>query len=105
MPKVSITGITNKMGNQSAEISAREISRRAWLGRAIVLVGAGAVCSISTSAMAKTSQQAAKYQSEPKGELKCGTCAHFEAPNSCKLVDGNISENGWCQLYTPKPKT
>ena len=67
-----------------------------------MIAGLGASCLVSTSASAKTSQAVAKYQDKPQGQSKCGTCAQFEAPSGCKLVDGTISENGWCQLYTPK---
>lgn len=77
------------------------ISRRKVLGGAAVAVGLGAGL-VSTSAYAGMSQADAKYQDKPSGSNKCGTCAQFEAPNKCKLVDGNISENGWCMLYTPK---
>lgn len=77
------------------------ISRRGVLGGAAVAAGIGAGL-VSTSAYAKTSQADAKYQDKPNGSSMCSTCAQFEAPSSCKLVDGSISPNGWCMLYTPK---
>ena len=77
------------------------ISRRKVLGGAAVAVGVGAGL-VATAAYAKTSQADAKYQDSPKNGQKCGACSQFTAPNQCKLVDGNVSENGWCMLYTPK---
>ena len=77
------------------------ISRRKVLGGAAIAVGVGAGL-VSTSAYAKTSQADAKYQDKPSGANKCGACMQFEAPNACKLVDGNIDPNGWCILFTPK---
>ena len=77
------------------------LSRRKVLGGAAVAVGLGAGL-VSTAAYAGTSQADAKYQDKPNGASKCGTCMQFEAPNKCKLVDGDISENGWCILFTPK---
>ena len=77
------------------------ISRRKVLGGAAVAVGLGAGL-VSTAAYAGMSQTDAKYQDKPSGSSKCGTCMQFEAPSKCKLVDGTISENGWCMLYTPK---
>ena len=77
------------------------ISRRKVLGGAAIAVGVGAGL-VSTSAQAKTSQSDAKYQDKPSGASKCGTCMQFQAPNACQLVEGNINENGWCILYTPK---
>jgi High potential iron-sulfur protein len=53
-----------------------------------------------TVKVAKTSVQ---YQNQPKGEQKCGNCLHFIAgSNTCKLVDGPISPEGWCSLWAAK---
>lgn len=78
------------------------VSRRAWLGGAAMIAGFGATCLMAASASAKTPQVTAKYQDKPQGSAKCSGCSQFEAPESCKLVDGKISPEGWCQLYTPK---
>jgi hypothetical protein len=56
----------------------------------------------SPSAAAKVSQAQAKYQSQPKGDQMCGNCANFISPNSCKLVEGKVSANGWCTLWARK---
>jgi hypothetical protein len=49
---------------------------------------------------AKVSQASVQYQSQPKGEQKCDGCLHFIAePNTCKLVEGQISPDGWCALW------
>jgi hypothetical protein len=50
----------------------------------------------------KVSKELAKYQDSPNEGHKCSDCTFFEAPSSCKAVDGEISPNGWCQLFTPK---
>lgn len=51
----------------------------------------------------KLAQASVQYQSQPKGEQKCGLCANYIAEsNSCKLVDGPISADGWCSLWTKK---
>jgi hypothetical protein len=52
---------------------------------------------------AKAPQKAVKYQDTPKGEQRCDNCALFEAPSSCKTVDGTISPEGWCMVYAKKP--
>jgi hypothetical protein len=31
-------------------------------------------------------------------------CANFQ-PEACRFVDGDVSPNGWCQLFGPKPKS
>jgi hypothetical protein len=53
-------------------------------------------------AQQKVSKELAKYQDSPNDGHKCSDCVFFEPPGSCKAVDGDISPNGWCQLFTPK---
>jgi len=51
----------------------------------------------------KVTQASVNYQSQPKAEQKCGKCNNFiAASNSCKLVDGKISAEGWCSLWSKK---
>jgi len=77
--------------------------RRMLLGVGFAAVG-GAVCARAAAQQSKISKDQAKYQDKPKGEQRCDGCAHFLAPESCKLVEGKISPAGWCTLYTAKPK-
>lgn len=89
--------------------------------RRIVLRGALAVgCSLfvplalfsspATSANAAAPTAAKKlpktgvqYQTKPKGEQKCNNCTNFIAESkTCKLVDGPISPDGWCSLWSKK---
>lgn len=49
---------------------------------------------------AKMTQATVQYQFQPKGEQRCATCMHFvPASNTCKLVEGQISPEGWCILW------
>jgi hypothetical protein len=51
-------------------------------------------------AAAKMPQASVQYQTEPKGDQQCSGCIHFIAEsNTCKLVEGQISPNGWCTLW------
>ena len=51
----------------------------------------------------KMSQAEAQYQGTPKAEQKCSKCVHFIADsNSCKVVEGQISAEGWCKLFAAK---
>jgi High potential iron-sulfur protein len=47
----------------------------------------------------KMSKQAAQYQDTPKGIAMCATCSLFLEPRSCKVVEGDVSPNGWCNAY------
>jgi len=84
------------------------ISRRQALTIAAGAAGAsiaGATAIISTPAAAqaaKVSQKIVKYQDTPKGELRCDNCGLFEAPSSCKNVDGTVAPQGWCIVYRKK---
>lgn len=54
-------------------------------------------------AAAKVSQAAVQYQAQPKADQQCSGCIHFIAEsNTCKLVEGQISPNGWCILWAKK---
>lgn len=57
----------------------------------------------NAAAAGKAPQASVQYQTKPKGEQKCGQCQHFIAgSNSCKLVEGTISPDGWCSLFAKK---
>jgi hypothetical protein len=67
------------------------------------VTGAAAVIGTSTAAQAaKVSQKIVKYQDTPKGEQRCENCVQFEAPSSCKTVDGTVAAQGWCTVYAKK---
>ena len=52
---------------------------------------------------AKVSQASVQYQDQPKGDQKCSGCLHFlPDSNACKLVEGQISPEGWCVLWAGK---
>jgi high potential iron-sulfur protein len=55
----------------------------------------------SSTAQAKATQTLVAYQGEPKGTQRCDGCALWEAPNACKVVDGQIAPQGWCKAWAP----
>ena len=69
---------------------------------AFAAVSLSALAASTGTAIAKVSQKAAGYQEKPKDEQKCCGCALFKSPDSCTLVDGTISPDGWCRLYSKK---
>ena len=54
-------------------------------------------------AQAKVAQTAVAYQPEPKDGRSCANCSLFEAPGTCKTVDGAVSPDGWCKIWVKKP--
>ncbi len=78
----------------------KKVSRRVVLRGALVAAGAVPVLlSGITAAEAKVKQKDVHYQQEPKDGQHCSICANFEAPHGCKLVEGEINPDGYCQLF------
>lgn len=75
-------------------------SRRAAIGT--VLGGTtGVLLSriVVAQAADKMTRAQAEYQDTPNGLYSCGMCSLFEAPNSCKVVEGEVSKDGWCKAF------
>jgi hypothetical protein len=73
--------------------------------RTILMAAAGAapvLALMSGPAEAKMAQKAVQYQTTPKDGHRCDGCNFFVAPNSCKMVDGDIAPAGWCLLWVKK---
>ena len=76
-------------------------SKRKFMRSALVGI-AGAVSSptrLFGASGDKLSKQQAEYQDSPKGIQMCATCTLFVAPRSCKVVERDISPDGWCKSY------
>ena len=88
----------------SGRNDCQRISRRIVLTGTAVALGVAAAAEVVSQATAqeKISQPDAKYQGTPKGDQRCDGCMLFQPPNACKVVQGEISPSGWCQLFTPK---
>lgn len=83
-------------------LSSKRLSRRSFL-----YAGGGAMLGATlltspAAASTKVSQRSVQYQPRPKGKARCDTCALFQPPSSCKVVNGAISPSGSCRLYAPK---
>ncbi len=81
-----------------------ELSRRTLLQGAACGVGAASVLAMTMTAAraGKMPQAAVGYVPSPHGSQRCDNCRLFQAPGSCKSVDGSISPSGWCKIYVPK---
>jgi hypothetical protein len=79
-------------------------TRRSMLKGAVFFTAGTLVATMipSERANAKTPQSDVSYQEKPNNGQKCSECTFFQPPNACAVVDGNISPNGWCKLFTPK---
>lgn len=51
----------------------------------------------------KLTKAQVKYQEQPNGDQRCSNCLQFLAEsNTCKVVDGPISPQGWCSVWVKK---
>lgn len=88
--------------SKTVDLGALKLSRRNLLQAAAAAGVMPVVAMTSQPAAAKIAQATVTYQDSPKGENKCGNCNLFVAPDQCKTVDGTVSENGWCKIWTKK---
>jgi hypothetical protein len=91
------------MTNTTPELS-KELSRRTLFKAACGTLGTIALVGLTSSEVlaAKLSKEAAAYQATPRSGASCAKCKNFSAPSNCSQVEGNVSPNGWCNLYTAK---
>ena len=81
-----------------------QVRRNVLLG---MLAAVSALCLktgiAAEGSVGKISKAQAKYQNQPKGGQKCAGCMHFiPGSNTCKVVEGAISPDGWCMLWVKK---
>jgi hypothetical protein len=80
-------------------------NRRAVLGTGLALAGSIVLSDTAFGVRpaqadpTKVSQKAAGYRTSPNGASRCQQCLHFLPPSACKLVDGQISPNGFCSFF------
>ncbi len=89
------------------DFSVQNPSRRGLVGGCVLTVGGVALLGTaglagSASASSKMAQSAVSYQQTPKGKSRCDACTQWQAPSSCKVVNGVISPTGWCTIFAPK---
>lgn len=78
-----------------------KVARRRFCSTALGGAALGLALRHSSGATAaeKMSRQEALYQDSPKDIRMCATCTLFVPPKCCKVVEGDISPNGWCKAY------
>jgi hypothetical protein len=69
---------------------------------AFALGGMGIAGGAEAQIAQKTHQKNVSYQQSPKDGKQCSLCLHFQAPNGCRVVDGEINPSGYCVLFVKK---
>ena len=89
--------------NKTSRLQSMALSRRTIVTRSVAgAAGAAVLLGFVTEVSAKMAQKAVEYQDTPKGDQQCSNCLLFQEPNSCTLVDGEISPAGWCKFWVKK---
>lgn len=91
--------MTNYPEDASVGLSRRRMLKLAAFGTGVVIAGSLASPGLAGS---KVSKKVVNYQPTPKGKAKCSTCASFQPPSACKVVDGVVTPDAWCSIYAPK---
>lgn len=82
-----------------------KLSRRAILKGAALLASTTVIAGLlgSKEALAqKASKASMQYQDKPNGDKQCSNCAQFVPANSCQIVEGIISPQGFCISWQKK---
>jgi hypothetical protein len=75
-------------------------SRRKVLRAVVEGVSAGLLLRVAQAqASEKMTRQQAEYQDTPNSIYSCAVCTLFEQPKFCKVVDGEVSRDGWCKAF------
>ena len=89
--------------DETSGLPSMVLSRRTIVTRSVAgAAGAAVLLGLATEVSAKMAQKAVEYQDTPKGDQQCSNCSLFQEPNSCTLVDGEISPAGWCKFWVKK---
>ncbi len=84
--------------------SRRDVLKLGALGLgAIGVMGVAGGANAQGQVAKKAAQKAVMYQQTPKDGKQCSGCQQFQAPSSCRIVEGEINPNGYCILFAKKP--
>lgn len=78
------------------------ISRRTILAGGVAAGSASVLAATGAKAMVKVSRASVGYKTVATAGHKCGGCKLFEAPSSCRFVEGTISPDCSCRIWLNK---
>ncbi|WP_043338837.1 high-potential iron-sulfur protein [Belnapia moabensis] len=81
-------------------------ARREFLQKTgLQIAGLAALAPIAVAtarAQDKLAPEMVMYQNQPKDNQRCDGCLHFQPPNACAIVNGEIKPEGWCAVWAAK---
>jgi hypothetical protein len=87
------------MGEGDISRARRSALRAVLHGSAAVIAGGLLATRVGAQSEDKMTKARAEYQNTPNGIYSCATCTLFVAPSACKVVEGEVSPDGWCKAY------
>jgi len=86
-----------------SDIDSAGISRRTLLVGGVAIGSAPLLLATTAAgATAKVTPSAVHFRTAANTEKNCGACKHFMAPSSCRFVEGTISSDCSCWIWTSK---
>ncbi len=86
----------------STNIGSAAISRRTLLVGSIAAGSVPLLLATKANATVKVSQAAVHFEAAANTDHNCGACRHFMAPSSCRFVEGTVSSDCSCWIWTSK---
>ncbi len=90
--------------DMSAEADGpQRLDRRAVLNGAAGLVAFAGVAAgglQSAKAADKAAQADVDYQDTPNNGVNCAGCQFYDGDGGCEVVEGEISADGWCAIWS-----
>jgi hypothetical protein len=78
------------------------ISRRTMLVGGLVAGAASLQATTYANATTRVSQSAVHFQTASNATRNCDSCKHFIAPSACRFVEGAVSSNDYCWIWSSK---
>jgi hypothetical protein len=89
----------------SRRLSRRELIASGGLAIGVLVARAPTAPTVADEEISeadKIKQADAHYQRFPKGPQRCQICLQFTPPDKCKIVQGPIISQGWCQFFAAR---
>lgn len=91
------------MNDGTANTGRRRIVIRAGLAAVAAPVAAIGLAP-SAGAQQKLAPNLVQYVAvTPNPQQRCDNCLHWQPPNACAIVAGEIAPGGWCAVWAAKP--
>jgi hypothetical protein len=87
------------MDGKGTHHSRRSVLRAVLQVLAAVMPAASMSGHVRAQSEDKMTKARAEYQETPNGIYSCATCTLFVPPTACKVVEGEVSPDGWCKAF------